>query len=100
MGNPEDLTGEPTLEAIAAQVLAILVETFDFPEAEARQRIALWRAQQHNLEGQALESLLPGMNPEQQAQELLRWALEGLALEDDLRSGAAALDFDPDPPPD
>ena len=93
--------GQPLdLEAVAAQVVAIMVTTFGFPETEARQRIALWRAQQHNLEGQALECLLPGMSPEQQAQELLRWALEGQVIEDDLRSGAAALHFDPDPPPD
>lgn len=93
--------GQPlNLEAIAEQVVALMVTTFGFPEAEARQRITLWRAQQHSLEGQALESLLPGMTPEKQAQELLRWALEGQFIEDDLRRGAAALDFDPDPPPD
>ena len=93
--------GQPLdLEAIAAQVVALMVTTFGFPEAEARQRIALWRAQQHKLEGQALESLLPGMNPEEQAQSLMRWALRGLTIEEDLRTGAAALGVDLDPPPD
>ena len=86
--------GEPLdLEAVAASVVAALV-TFGMPETEARQRINLWRSAQHDLEGQALEAL----PHEVRAEHLLRWALEGLAIADDLRAGAAALglDFPPD----
>jgi hypothetical protein len=74
----------PDLESIAERVVAILVETFDFPETDARHRIALWRAQQHNLEGQVLESLLPLMSPEQRAESLVRWVLEGRRIEAEL----------------
>lgn len=77
------------LEAIAASVVAALV-TFGMPETEARHRINLWKAAQHDLEGQALEAL----PPEARAEHLLRWALEGQAIEDDLRAGAAALALD------
>ncbi len=89
----------PDWAAILAVVAQMLVNVGMDP-AEAQQRINLWKARQHNLEGQALETLLPGMNLAEQAQQMLRWALEGEVLEDDLRSGAAALGmvFDPDPP--
>ncbi|MFN8606873.1 MAG: hypothetical protein U0931_05040 [Vulcanimicrobiota bacterium] len=93
--------GEPLdLEALTDKVVAILVRTFDFPEAEARQRVTLWRARQHHLEGQALETLLPELSAESQAQQLLRWALEGQEVENELLAGAAALRLDVDPPPD
>ena len=81
----------PDLEAIAEKALAILVGSFDFPEAEARQRLNLWRARQHDLAGQALEVMLPGMSQEERDAALLKWALEGLFLERDLRDGAAQL---------
>lgn len=80
-----------TVEAAWRQAAAILVESFGFPDAEARHRVALWRARQHSLEGQALEALLPSLSPEERAQRLLAWALQGGELEDDLRQGAAAL---------
>jgi len=89
----------PDWTAILAVVAQMLVNVGMDP-AEAQQRINLWKARQHNLEGQALETLMPGMDPGEQAQQLLRWALEGEVIEDDLRRGAAALNFDPDPPPD
>jgi hypothetical protein len=82
------------LDAIANQVVAILVSTFDFPEAEARHRINLWKAQQHNLEGQALEAVLPNLTPEKRAQALLQWALTGQELEGQLREGGAKLGLD------
>lgn len=85
---------QPDLEAICAKALAILVESFDFPEAEARQRLTLWRARQHDLAGQALAIILPGMTPEERDAALLKWALEGLFLERDLRAGAAELGHD------
>lgn len=85
---------QPELEAVAELVLRLLVDTFDFPEAEARQRLALWRAQQHSLEAQALEAALPLMTPEQRTQELLRWALEGDQVERELRDGAGRLGVD------
>jgi hypothetical protein len=84
----------PEIEAIAEKVLAIMVESFDFPEAEARQRLTLWKASQHDLAGQALAVLLPGMSPAEQDAALLQWALEGLFLERDLRAGAAQLGID------
>lgn len=68
------------------------METFDFPAAEARHRLNLWRAQQHALEGQALEELLPALSVEERAQALLRWALAGELLERDLKTGVAELD--------
>lgn len=86
--HPEEI---PDLEAIAEKALAILVGSFDFPEAEARQRLNLWRARQHDLAGQALEVLLPGMGQEEKDAALLKWALEGLFLERDLRDGAKQL---------
>lgn len=93
--------GEPLdLESVQEQVVALLVNAFDYPEPEARQRVTLWRARQHDLEGQALESLLPELSVERQAQQLLRWALEGHEIETDLLAGAAALGLDVDPPPD
>lgn len=83
------------LEAILGQVERLLVDTFGFPEAEARQRLTLWRAEQHRLEGEALGTLLPGMSPDQGTQALLRHLLEGHALADQLRAGAAELGLDP-----
>lgn len=91
--------GPPDWTAILEVVEKALVSVGMEP-MEARHRINLWKARQHALEGQALESLLPGMTPEEQAQQLLRWALEGQVLEDDLRVGAATLGLDLDPPPD
>ena len=84
----------PDLEAVCAKVLAIMVESFDFPEAEARHRLTLWKAQQHNLQAQALEAILPGMTAQERDAALLQWALEGLFLDRDLRSGASALNLD------
>ena len=84
----------PDLEAIAEKAIGILVETFDFPEAEARQRLALWRARQHDFAGQALAVLLPGMAQEERDAALLKWTLEGLFVERDLRAGAAQLGID------
>lgn len=90
--------GEPLdLDSIAEQVVALLVSTFHFPEPEALQRVTLWRARQHELEGQVLDGLLPSLAAEEQTQHLLRWALEGREIEDDLRAGAAALGLDPPP---
>ena len=82
------------MEAIAEKAVGILVESFDFPEAEARQRLALWRAQQHDVAGQALAVLLPGMTQEERHAALLKWTLEGLFVERDLRAGAAHLGID------
>ncbi len=84
----------PDLVALGEQVIRLLVDTFDFPEAEARQRINLWRAQQHDLAGQALEAILPGMTQAERDAALLKWALEGLFVERDLRDGAAKLGLD------
>ncbi len=85
------------LEAICEQVVSLLVGTFDFPEAEARHRINLWKAQQHDLEGQALEAILPHLSPEKKAHELLRWVLEGEKIEADLRYGATELGLEIEP---
>lgn len=85
---------ELDLEAICEQVVSLLVSTFDFPEAEARHRINLWKARQHDLEGQALQGILPHLSPEERAQELLRWALQRAEIEGDLRKGAAQMGFD------
>lgn len=82
------------LETILEKVVSILVSTFDFPEEEARHRVTLWKSQQHDLEGQALAGILPLLSPEQKAQELLRWALEGKELEQHLRHGAKELGLD------
>lgn len=82
------------LEAIAKKALAILVESFDFPEVEARQRLTLWKSRQHDLAGQALSVILPGMTQEERDAALLKWTLEGLFLERDLREGAAQLGID------
>lgn len=84
----------PDLEAICEKVLTILVDSFDVPEAEARHRLTLWKSQQHDLAGQALTALLPGMTPEECDAALLKWALEGMFLERDLRDGAARLGLD------
>lgn len=82
------------LEKILATVESLLVDTFGFSAAEARHRLNLWKAQQHALEGQALEAILPGLSLEEQGQAVLRWALEGELLERDLREGAGLLDPD------
>lgn len=82
---------ELDLERVCRKALSILVESFDFPEAEARHRLNLWRARQHDLAGQALEVTLPGMTAEEREAALLQWALQGLFLEQDLRTGAAEL---------
>ena len=82
------------LEAIAEKAISILVESFDFPEAEARHRLTLWKAGQHDLAGQALGVLLPGMPQEERDAALLKWTLEGLFLERELRAGAAHLGID------
>ncbi len=83
------------LEQILATVESLLVDTFGFPADEARHRLNLWRAQQHTLEGQALEATLPTLPLEERAQALLRWALEGEFLESDLREGARTLGLSP-----
>lgn len=86
--------GEPAkLEAVQEQVVALLV-SIGLPACEAVHRLNLWRARQHDLEGQALECILPSLPDDQQDQALLRWALEGQQLEDNLRAGAAALGLD------
>ena len=85
--------------AICEQVVSLMVGTFDFPEAEARHRINLWKARQHQLEGQALEAIIPHLSPEEKAQELIRWVLEGDKIEADLRQGAKELDIEIDPSP-
>lgn len=87
------------LEAICEQVVSLMVGTFDFPEAEARHRINLWKARQHHLEGQALEAIVPHLSPEEKAQELIRWVLEGEKIEADLRQGAKELEIEIDPSP-
>lgn len=80
-----------TLEAICENVVSILVESFDYPEAEARHRLTLWKSQQHDLAGQALEAILPGMTQAERDAALLKWALEGMFLDRDLRDGATRL---------
>ena len=82
------------LESIVATVEKLLVETFGFPEAEARHRLNLWRLQQHSLEGQSLEAVLPGLSSEKQAEELLRWALQGELLSLDLSASSDELGVD------
>jgi len=93
-GVPVPLAAEFDLEAVCQRALSLLVESFDFPEAEARHRLNLWRARQHDLAGQALEVTLPGMTAEEREAALLQWALQGLFLERDLRKGADELGFD------
>ncbi len=88
-----DEGGALDLEAIGDQVVRMLVDSFDYPEKEARHRVTLWRSQQHDLAGQALGAILPGMAREEREQALLKWAVEGLLLERDLRTGAAYLDI-------
>jgi len=82
---------EGSLDQVAAQVLRLLVDTFDFPEDEGRRRMALWQAEQHRLEGDALAGLLPLMTDEERAQAILRHVLEGhdiaAALEPDNPAG-------------
>jgi hypothetical protein len=90
--------GALDLEAIGDQVVRILVDSFDYPETEARQRVTLWRSQQHDLAGQALGAILSGMTREEREQALLKWAVEGLLLERDLMAGAEKLDIDLDQP--
>lgn len=85
---------ELDLEGVGRKALSILVESFDFPEAEARHRLNLWKARQHDLAGQALEVTLPGMTGEEREAALLQWALNGLFLEKDLRRGASELGLD------
>lgn len=92
--NPVNSIDTLDLESIAEKAMAILVDSFDFPEAEARQRLTLWKSRQHDLAGQALGVLLPGMSQEERGAALLKWTLEGLFLERDLREGAAQLGID------
>lgn len=82
------------IENMLAIVERLMVETFGFAEGDARQRLSLWKLQQHTLEGQALESLLPSLSPEDKARELLRWALEGKQLEGELRASSAQMGID------
>lgn len=82
------------LESLCARAVSILVETFGFPEAEARHRLALWRAQQHQLEGQTLEVLLPALPQGDQAEALNLWLRAGDDLRSQLLDGAAALRLD------
>lgn len=86
------------LDAVCRQVVAILVDTFGYSVAESTQRVNLWRARQHGLEAQVLAGILPAMGPEEAQRELLRWMLEGEALDADLRSGARELELEIDPP--
>lgn len=83
-----------TLEEACVQVASLLVQSFGFSEVEARHRVALWRARQHNLEGEALEAQLRALPPDERAQRLLQWALQGAELEGVLRRGAAELGLD------
>ena len=86
--------GEPAkLEAIEEQVVALLV-SIGMPACEAAHRINLWRAQQHDLLGKALEVVLPAMQADEGDILVLCWALQGQQLESNLRAGAAALGFD------
>lgn len=82
------------LDGLCERVLSIMVESFGFSDAEARHRLALWRAEQHQLEGQALEILLPAQSAGDQAESLRRWLLEGDQIRSDLLDGAAALRLD------
>lgn len=84
----------PNLETLCDRVIGILVDTFDFPADEARQRLTLWRSQQHDLTGAALEAMLPAMGPAEKEAALLKWALEGAMIQADLRDGAARLGID------
>lgn len=79
------------LDSILKQVAGMMVGTFGFSEAETQQRINLWKAQQHALEGDLFPSLAAGMSQQERDQALLEWAVKGLALESDLREGAARL---------
>ena len=85
----------PVLELVETILVSVELEP-----AEAKQRVNLWMARQHLLEGQALETLLPGMEPADADLQLLRWSLEGHANDEDLRASAVALGIllDPDPP--
>lgn len=83
-----------SLEDACSQVTTILVQSFGLAEAEARQRVTLWRARQHSLEGQTLEALLFSLSPEERAQRLFQWALQGAEVENGLVEGAAELGID------
>lgn len=80
-----------TVNEVAATVARILVESFGFEEAEARHRVNLWRARQHNLEADALQPLLAQMCPQDAQAELVRWILAGAEVEADLRASASDL---------
>lgn len=84
----------------ALELVETILVNVGLAPTEARQRVVLWRARQHHLEGQALETLFFRMDPSEHADQILRWALEGQAVEEDLRAGASALGIilDPDPP--
>jgi hypothetical protein len=79
------------LDAILKQVAGMMVSTFGFSEDETRQRINLWKAQQHALEGDLLASMSAGKSQSERDQALLEWAVKGLGIESDLRDGASKL---------
>ena len=82
------------LDALCERVVSIMIGTFGFSETEARHRLALWQAQQHQLEGQALDVLLPALSPGDQAEALRQWLRAGDDLRSQLLDGAAALRLD------
>ncbi len=65
----------------------MMVSTFGFSEAETQQRINLWKAKQHALEGDLLASMSAGKSQRERDQALLEWAVKGLGIESDLRDG-------------
>ena len=83
----------PDIDAILEQVLALMVGTFDFPEAEARHRIALWRAEQHRLEGEALGVITPHLPPEEALKQILGHVLQGEDIRRTLEQGAEELNL-------
>ena len=82
------------LDNLCERIVAIMIGTFGFSETEARHRLALWQAQQHELEGQALDVLLPALSPGDQAAALRLWLRAGEDLRSQLLDGAAALRLD------
>ena len=81
------------IDGLLDQVLNLLTNTFDFPEAEARHRIALWRAEQHRLEGDMLTAITPHLPPEEALQQILRHVLQGEDIRRTLEQGAEELNL-------
>ena len=88
-GDPAPDTSD--LERMADQVVSIMVDTFGFDRADAEHRINLWKADQHRLEGEALDAILPMMDPERAKVEMLRYFLEGHELAERLEEGQKRL---------